>query len=159
MFRLLFLLIGALLLIYFIVEGIYQFPILALDGFILIIGIFLYQLLKRLRRESFKGFILLVSIGMLISIVNFLPIKVPKNDLNKYISTRGVIRHMLEYKPHIKRIKTRKIMNLFEFGELSKTYFIIFVLKYFYMVFITSLLISELKIMPLPFFGRQGQSV
>jgi len=159
MFRLIFCTLGFLISIYFIIEAIYHFPIIALDGCVLLIGIFLYQLIKKLKRRSFKGFLWVVAAGSLISFVNMLPIKVPETDFNSYISTRGVIRHMIEYKPHEKRVKSRKVHSLFKFCEVAKKYFIIFIMKHFYIVFISALLVSEIRAIHIPFVKKADQNL
>ena len=154
MFRLLFCFLGIVTVLYIILEAIYNFPIIALDGIILCLGLYSYLLLKKLKQKKGRAYWGVILTGTLISIFNFLPYSVETKGLDKFISTKSVMRALIEYKPHALRVKTRKVKSLFEFARLSKIYFIIFLMKHFYMVFFSVVLISEIRGIPLPFFRK-----
>jgi hypothetical protein len=99
-------------------------------------GLYLYLLLKKSKEKGNRGFYRgLILTGFLVSVLNFLPIKIKENELQHFISTKSVMRVLVEYKPHALKIRERKVKSLNEFGNVSKIYFKIFFLKWFYVVF------------------------
>ena len=136
MFRLIILFTCILILLHMILELIYHFPVMVLDGIVLCLGAYLFLLLKKLKEKGNRGFYRgLILTGVLVSILNFLPIKIKENELQNFISTKGVMRVLVEYKPHALKIGERKVKSLNEFGNVSKIYFKIFFLKWFFVVF------------------------
>jgi hypothetical protein len=146
MFRLFFLFICILFLLHMILELIYHFPIVVLDGVVLCFGIYFYLLLKKMKENENKLYYrLLILTGIFISILNFLPIKIQENELQNFISTKSVIRVLIEYKTHALRIESRKVKTLNEFATVSKIYFKIFFLKWFFVVFVLGIFVIQIQ--------------
>jgi hypothetical protein len=120
MFRLIFLFTIILILLHVILELVYHFPIIVLDAVVLCFGIYFYLLLKKLKGEGNKLYYRsLILTGLFISILNFLPIKIQENELQNFITTKSVMRTLVEYKPHALRIESRKVKTLNEFARMS----------------------------------------
>jgi hypothetical protein len=146
MFRLIFLFTIILILLHVILELVYHFPIIVLDAVVLCFGIYFYLLLKKLKGEGNKLYYRsLILTGLFISILNFLPIKIQENELQNFITTKSVMRTLVEYKPHALRIESRKVKTLNEFANVSKIYFKIFFLKWFFIVFVLGIFALQLQ--------------
>ena len=146
MFRLIFLFTIILILLHVILELIYHFPIIVLDGVVLCFGIYFYLLLKKFKEKENKLYYrILIMSGLFISILNFMPIKTQENELQNFISTKGVMRVLIEYKPHALRIESRKVKTLNEFATVSKIYFEIFFLKWFFIVFVLGIFALQIQ--------------
>ena len=116
-----------------VLELIYNFPLAALDILIIALAIFLYYLFRVLKLINKKGYWMTIIAGMVLSILNFLPIEVhsPKN-LAKYTNQKGIVEVLLKGNIYKEIRKDFKVKNLTEFTKVAQIYLIQFFLKRFY---------------------------
>lgn len=120
----------------------YRYPTMIFDMGVVCIGFLLYYLFILTRRLQPRLFITLLIAGLLLAVFNLIPFERFEPEANvKLVHTSISVMVTSFYK---NQLPIPVIKNLSEMGMLAKQYYILFLLKQFFMVFFASLLISEL---------------
>jgi len=102
---------------------------------------YIFRILKLLNRKWYAGVLI---IGILLSVLNFLPLRTKEStDMSKYVNQKGILHVVLKGNIYRNIRKGFKVKTLKEFISIAKVYYKDFFLSYFYFIFLISLILSE----------------
>lgn len=128
-----------------ILECIYNFPVLILDISLICFTLFLYYSFRVLRLRSIKTYGLILTIGLVVSFLNFLPLGVEKSqEIKKFVNQRGILEVLLKGNVYKFVKKNYKVKSIREFVDLAKIYYIDFIMNFFYIVFLIAIILTEI---------------